>query len=72
MSGGLLKSNVGKAPFRKSKMKVTLPAALPRLLVTFVAPILPEPCSRMSTPFAFDKSKPTGIEPTKNAITGSM
>ena len=55
-----------KKVFRKSNNRVINPSFLPKSLLTFVAPILPEPYFLISSLFLNLKiKKPNGIDPTK-------
>ena len=58
-------------PFRKSRKKQVIPYFLPTIRRTLVAPMLPEPCSRMLMPRDLAMSKPKGIEPSRKANIGS-
>ena len=42
-----------------------MPGPFPRVRITFVAPMLPLPTTRMSIPRAFAQRKPVGIEPRR-------
>ena len=63
-------SRVGKNPLRKSRIRHARPYGLPTILKTLVAPIFPEPCSRMFTPFALAIKRPNGMEPARKAMRG--
>ena len=63
-------SRVGRKPLRKSKIRQAIPYGLPITRSTLVAPILPEPCSRILTPLALAINSPKGIEPARKAIIG--
>ena len=55
----------GNIPFMKSKDPTIIPENVPRLLVTFEAPTLPEPTSPMSVPFLIrTQTAAVGNEPT--------
>ena len=55
---------------RKSKIKQAIPYGLPMTLSTLVAPMFPEPCSRIFTPLALAINKPNGMEPARKAMRG--
>lgn len=59
------------SPLRKSRMKQVMPYFLPTMRSTLVAPMFPEPCSRMLMPRDLAMSSPKGIEPSRNASIGS-
>lgn len=58
------------SPLRKSRVKQAMPNFLPTIRRTLVAPILPEPCSRILIPRDLAMSRPKGIEPSRNAMIG--
>lgn len=58
-------------PLKKSRMKHVMPYFFPTMRRTFVAPMFPEPCSRMLMPWDLAMSKPKGMEPSRNAKMGS-
>lgn len=56
----------GMAHFEKSSINAIIPIFFPRILVTFVAPIFPDPESLIShLKKIFDINNPNGIEPLK-------
>ena len=55
----------GDEPFQHVAKSVTMPRVFPAVLITFVAPMLPLPVFRGSCPFAFERRRPTGIEPSR-------
>ncbi len=59
------------SPFKKSSMKQEMPYFLPTMRSTLVAPMLPEPCSRMLMPRDFAMRRPKGMDPRRNARIGS-
>ena len=59
------------SPLRKSSKKHEMPNFLPTIRRTLVAPIFPEPCSRMLIPLDLAMSRPKGMEPSRNAMIGS-
>ena len=52
-------------PFAASQKKVISPHFLPSTRQTFVAPMLPLPCCRMSMPRDLETMSPNGIEPRR-------
>lgn len=61
----------GTIPFRTSRIRTVIPMGFPSVLRTFVAPIFPLPCSRISIPFIFPARNPKGVAPnTKARSTG--
>lgn len=63
---------VGISPFSKSRMRQVMPYFFPTTRRTLVAPIFPEPCSRMLIPFALAMRSPKGMEPIRKAISGGI
>lgn len=57
-----------KNAFKTSITSVSIPKGNPRLRVTFVAPIFPEPFCLISIPLALASKKPVGIAPTQMLI----
>ena len=47
-----------------------MPAFFPMMRMTLVAPMFPEPCLRMSTPFERAMRRPKGTEPMRKARSG--
>lgn len=66
----LYPSRAGMRPLRKSRTKQVIPYFFPTVRSTFVAPIFPEPCSRILMPFDLAMSRPKGIEPSRKAMIG--
>ena len=58
-------SHTAATPFSTSSTKTGSPQRQPHTRQTFVAPMLPLPCWRMSTPLHFAASRPNGTEPSK-------
>ena len=59
------KKTEGNIPFIKSKDPTITPENIPRFLVTFEAPTLPEPTAPMSVPFLIrTQTVAVGNEPT--------
>ena len=52
-------------------MKQVMPYFLPTMRRTLVAPMFPEPCSRMLMPRDLAMSRPKGMEPMRKAKMGS-
>ena len=50
-------------PLRKSRKKTKYPAGFPMVLSTLVAPGLPLPTEKISTPFLFAMRTPKGMDP---------
>ena len=63
---------VGISPLSRSRIRQVMPYFFPTTRRTLVAPMLPEPCSRMLIPFALAMSRPKGVEPTKKAMRGGI
>src|SRR5512133_3289958 len=57
-------------PFSASRSRHGIPKFFPRTRNTLVAPMLPEPCWRMSIPRDLAMSRPKGMEPRRNARIG--
>jgi len=57
----------GEDPLPRVEQKGEDPAALPRVRATFVAPMLPDPAFRRSSPGsnAFATSMPNGTDPSR-------
>ena len=51
--------------FESIASRTKMPAGLPRIRNTLVAPMLPLPTVRMSMPARFATRKPVGIEPSR-------
>ena len=58
-------STTASQPFNASASSTAMPAGLPRMRSTLVAPILPLPTVRMSMPRALATRKPVGMEPSR-------
>src|SRR6185369_6360447 len=65
------KNSTGIAPFTMSKAKTATPIRGPSTRNTFVAPRLPEPCLRRSTPFHLPARYAAGIDPSAYAATSA-
>src|SRR5262245_52165913 len=61
----------GTAPLAKSSTKTRIPYLRPRTRPTFVAPMLPLPAWKMSTPRARAMRYPNGIAPIRYAATSA-
>ena len=57
----------GKAPFAASSRSVTTPSRMPTARATLVAPMLPLPAARTSTPAQRPSHRPLGIDPRPKA-----
>ena len=63
-------SHTANHPFSASRANTRYPHSFPRIRPTLVAPMLPEPWARMSTPQARASSKPQGIDPRRKPKSG--
>jgi hypothetical protein len=59
------KKKAGTKPFSASRRKAPTPQALPTQRNTLVAPMLPDPVLRRSTPLHLAISRPLGMEPAR-------
>ena len=60
---GAWRRRAGTRPLRKSRTKTATPSGLPKVRRTLVAPMLPLPTLRISTPRIFPAMKPNGVAP---------
>ena len=66
----LTASITGMKPLSASSSKQVMPYFLPMTRSTLVAPMLPEPWSRMLMPLALAMIRPKGIDPSRKASNG--